>query len=552
MFKENKLHESPELFSVKNTLPINLQKKYEKSWAKSFYENVYTKIDEKVFEVLFSENYSRPNTPVNIYVSLEILKESFGLNDEDLIERFHFDNMFLFAMGLNNVGEKTISERAFYYMRSRVVEYEYNTGINLFNLVFKDIRDDYIEELEISKKMKRIDSTLIGSNIKRLNRIKLFLETLRVFLKGLDNKRLKRIVGKIRNYMEIDPENYVFKLSDEDAKIKIKEIAEDLYGVKLIFENDEEVRIRDSYKILERVIEEHLNIVDARKKKVELKDKKDLKSNSLQSPHDQDATFRSKGNQAKQGYSATIAETCDKDNKVQLITDVIVEENNKDDSKILEENFEEIMEEETEEAVVDGAYLNDGVREKSESNNKKIISTAIRGRKPKDNQVSSADFEMNESKILKCPMGMKPVSQEIKEDEIIAKFSHESCDCCKVNCLIRKNKKRDHVLILKRSKVESDKQREAFKDEEYIEKCKLRPAIEGTMFQIKLHLRNGKSRFRSKIKIKCRTILRSIAINYKRVHDYSIRELATQFFIWVEVQIKLLFVRNFKICLKWL
>jgi len=39
-------------------------------------------------------------------------------------------------MGLNRVGEKTISERAFYYMRRRVVEYEEKTGINLFEKIF--------------------------------------------------------------------------------------------------------------------------------------------------------------------------------------------------------------------------------------------------------------------------------------------------------------------------------------------------------------------------------------------------------------------------------
>ena len=53
LFKKNKSHEAPELFSVKNTLPENLQKRYEKSWAKSFYENVFCKIDETTFEVLF-------------------------------------------------------------------------------------------------------------------------------------------------------------------------------------------------------------------------------------------------------------------------------------------------------------------------------------------------------------------------------------------------------------------------------------------------------------------------------------------------------------------
>ena len=276
MFKENKLHEAPGLFSVKNTLPKNLKKRYDKSWAKDFYDNVFKKIDEEIFKVLFSNKYSRPNTPINIYVSLEILKELFGLTDEELLERFHFDNLFFLAMGIECIGDQTISDRAFYYMRSRVSEYEYNNDVNLFNKVFKDIKDDYIDELEINKKLKRIDSTLIGSNIRRLNRIKLFLETLKVFLKSLDKKRLKKLVKKIKDYIDIETENYVYKLSNEDAQLKIKEIAEHLYRVKWIFKNDKEIHQTQPYQILERVINEHLNVVDEKNKKVELKDKKEL------------------------------------------------------------------------------------------------------------------------------------------------------------------------------------------------------------------------------------------------------------------------------------
>lgn len=539
MFKKNKSHEAPGLFSVKNTLPKNLQKRYDKSWAKDFYDNVFNKIDEKIFKILFSDNYSRPNTPINIYVSLEILKELFGLTDEELLERYHFDNLFFLAMGIDCIGEKTISDRAFYYMRSRVSDYEYNTGINLFNIVFKNIKDDYIDELQISKKLKRIDSTLIGSNIRRLNRIKLFLETLRVFLKSLDKKRLKKLVKKIKGYIDIDTENYVYKLSNEDSQLKIKEIAEHLYRVKWIFKNDEEIHQTEQYQILERVVNEHLNVVDEKNKKVELKDKKDLSSDSLQSPYDPDATYKNKGNQAKHGYSITAAETCDKNNKVQIITDVIVEKNNVDDAKILEDNFDEIMEDETEEAIADGAYLNDGVREKSNKDNKKIITTAIRGRKPKKDIINSSDFKIENNKILKCPRGKNPVSQEINGDKLVAKFSQKSCEGCTLNCIIRKNKKRDHVLILKRSTIENDKQRQLYKNKEYLEKCKLRPAVEGTMFQIKLHLRNGKSKFRRIIKVRNRAILRSIAINYKRVHDNKVKELIMHFLFWTKLKINL-------------
>lgn len=542
MFKENKTHKMPELFSEKNLMPDNLKKKFESSWAKKFYEDVFCRIDEAILKVLFSENYSKPNTPVNIYISLEILKELFGLSDEKLLERFHFDNLFIFAMGLNRIGEKTISERAFYYMRSRVVDYEDKNGINLFEKVFANLKDDYIKKLGVSKKVKRIDSTLIGSNIRRLNRLKLFLEVLKCFLKELDDSNLLKLSDEIRKYKEVNTENYVFALTNDETKLKIKEIAEYLYRIKVLFENDG-ITESDSYKILERLVHEQINISDDGKK-VELKDQKDLSSSSLQSPHDPDATYRKKGNQAGQGYSVSVAETCDPENEIQIITDVIVEENNIDDSKILEDNFEKILEDETEEIIVDGAYLNRNVQKKISSSEKSIITTAIRGRKPDSNKVSSTDFEIEDNKIIKCPHGMKPIDQEFTEDKIIAKFSHGSCEGCPVNCIIRKNKRKAHVLELKKSKILSDIQRQKYNDREYLEKCKLRPAVEGTMFQIKLHLRNGKSKYRGKIKVRCSSILRSIAINFRRIHAYDQKVMAKMFIYKIIFKIKQIFEKQ--------
>lgn len=524
-------------------MPDNLKKKFEKTWAKNFYEDVFCRIDETIFKPLFSEKNSKPNTPVNIYVSLEILKELFGLSDEKLLDEFHFNNLFIFAMGLNRIGEKTISERAFYYMRSRVVDYEDKNGINLFENVFANLKDDYIKKLGISKKIKRIDSTLIGSNIRRLNRLKLFLEVLKCFLSELDENSLGKLSDEIRKYKGVSTENFAYALNNEESKLKIKEIAEYLYRIKVLFENDS-IKESDSYKILERLVHEQINISD-NGEKVELKAPKDLSSSSLQSPHDPDATYRKKRNQTSQGYSVSVAETCDPENEIQIITDVIVEENNIDDSKILENNFEEIMEDETEEVIVDGAYLNKNVQEKLSSSEKNIVTTAIRGKKPASNKVSSTDFEIEDNKIIKCPHGMKPTDQEFTEDKITARFSHESCAGCPLNCIIRKNKRKAHVLELKKSKILSDIQREKYNDREYLKKCKLRPAVEGTMFQIKLHLRNGKSKYRGKIKVRCSSILRSIAINFRRVHAYEQEQMAQQFIFEIIFIIKHTFSKIF-------
>lgn len=529
MFRENRTHEMPELFSEKNMMPENLQKRFEKSWAKGFYEDVFCRVDETIFSVLYSDKVSRPNLPVNLYVSLEILKELFGLSDEELLDRFHFDNLFIFAMGLNRVGERTISERAFYYMRRRVVDYEEKTGINLFEKVFVKLKDDYIEKFGVSQKVKRIDSTLIGSNIRRLNRLKLFLEVLCYFLKNSNESILEKISEEIKGYKDITPENYVFSMSSEDAKTKIQEIAEHLYRIKVLFAKDS-VSESEAYRILARLVDEQIESTD-KGKQVKLKDPSELTSSCLQSPYDPDATYRKKGNQARQGYSVSIAETCDPDNDLQLITDVITEENNVDDSTILEDNFDTIVGEDTEELIADGAYANKNVQDKLSKSKKNIVTTAIRGRKPDSDKVRSTDFKIENNHVVQCPYGKIPISQEFVNGKIIARYSHESCNSCSMKCIIRKNKRKPHVLEISKERLQMDMQREKYNDSDYLRKCKLRPAVEGTMFQIKLHLRNGKSRYRGKIKVRCSSIMRSIAINFKRVHAYRGMEALFHFIL---------------------
>jgi hypothetical protein len=449
-------------------------------------------------------------------------------------------------MGLNRIGERTISERAFYYMRRRVVDYEEKTGINLFEKVFVHLRDDYIKKFGISQKVKRIDSTLIGSNIRRLNRLKLFLEVLNYFLKHSDESILERLSEEIKVYKDITPENYVFSLTNDDARMKIQEIAQYLYRIKVLFAHDS-VSESQAYRILARLVDEQIEIT-GKGKGVKVKVSNELRSSCIQSPYDPDATYREKGKQASQGYSVSIVETCDPDNKLQVITHVITEKNNVDDSTILEDNFEAIVGEDTEELIADGAYANKSVQDRLSESKKTLITTAIRGRKPDSNKVRSTDFEIENNRIIRCPYGEIPIHQEYNNGVIIAHYAHESCSSCPLKCMIRKNKRKPHVLVITQERLQMDRQREKYNDSEYLKKCALRPAIEGTMFQFKLHLRNGKSRYRGKSKVKCSSILRTIAINFKRVYAYRLKEALSYFILRNSMIIKSFLARKNILC----
>ena len=96
------------------TLPKYLRKNLEKSWAVPFNTYIFSNIQEERFSVLYSNEVSRPNAPINVLVGLLILKQNFGLTDEDAIGSLHFDMRFQFALGTTSYEKQPISINTLY------------------------------------------------------------------------------------------------------------------------------------------------------------------------------------------------------------------------------------------------------------------------------------------------------------------------------------------------------------------------------------------------------------------------------------------------------
>ena len=91
MFRENESHLQGQMFTSVDNLPESALKRLEKSWANTFYKYFFKQIPEHVFAPFYSNNYSRPNIPVNVLVSLETMKCGFGWSNEVLYDQFLFD-----------------------------------------------------------------------------------------------------------------------------------------------------------------------------------------------------------------------------------------------------------------------------------------------------------------------------------------------------------------------------------------------------------------------------------------------------------------------------
>jgi hypothetical protein len=109
-----------------------------------------------------------------------------------------------------------------------------------------------------------------------------------------------------------------------------------------------------AYQVPERIFTENFNLVDSSPRP---KENTEIISGCLQSVDDLEATYRTKGTGHYKGYVANIAETCDPENPLQLITKVQVASNNVDDSQLLAEALPNLKERTgVETMITDGGY----------------------------------------------------------------------------------------------------------------------------------------------------------------------------------------------------
>jgi hypothetical protein len=75
-----------------------------------------------LFVDLYSEAISRPNTPVSVLVSVEIMKSGFGWSDEEVQEQVCYDLLVRHALGLDDLRAQILTLRTLYNFRRRVRE----------------------------------------------------------------------------------------------------------------------------------------------------------------------------------------------------------------------------------------------------------------------------------------------------------------------------------------------------------------------------------------------------------------------------------------------
>jgi Transposase domain (DUF772) len=313
MFKKNKHHLQPVLICSVSELPEEQREYLNKSWSGVFYREFFSRLDEEPFAVLYADMPSRPNVPVNVLVGLEHLKAGFGWSDEEMYEAFLYNLQVRFASGYYELGKGHFDLRTLYYFRERLSRYMQEHGVNLLDRAFEHVTAEQLAAFELKTGIQRMDSTMVGSNIRQVGRLQLLVEILQRVMRMLSADDRAHYSETFAPYLQGHAGQYVLHLKREEFPRHIQGIGE--FMQLLLGELKERYSKDPVYQVLERVFNEHFRVEGEMAK---AKTGRELSATSLQSPDDLEATFRHKSGKGYRGYVAKLMETCDPQNALQL------------------------------------------------------------------------------------------------------------------------------------------------------------------------------------------------------------------------------------------
>jgi len=527
MFRGNEGHRQTAFFSTVQHMPVGVKKMLEGSWAPAFRGLIFEKIDERRYFELYSPIGSRPNFPVNIWVGLEIIKGLFDYTDQELLEQFHFNLLTSYALGQENLGEVTLCERTLYYNRERLLEYEQRTGRNLLEEEFKAITEEALDRLPIDPRTQRMDSSFLGSFIKQMSRLELIVKVLKNLYHDLPPDEQTRWASRLAEYIDEEARHISYRLKRAEVEKHLRQLGTLLFELHQSYAIDEAISGLVSYEHVARVLLEQFSISEeAGQTTIALKPSKEISTTSLQNPADDEATFRRKNGESHKGYLLNVTETCSPENPVQLLTDICVRQNIVSDDAILSERLPEIKERTgVKEMIVDANFTSETSEAVCDEQGVNIVPTEVKGRHLSKETLSLTDFCFEGYRIISCPAGHSPLEQIDKAEKAhhIVRFLKEQCSSCPQvkGCPVR-CRKHFYSLSFDDRQLLLARRRQQLTKEDYQRKCRLRPAIEGTISQFKQRTHNSKLRVRGLGKVRNSVILMAIAINFGRIWAYSL------------------------------
>lgn len=488
------------------------------AWHNVFFREVVSRIDEQPYAALYADGQGRPNASVRIMIAMMILKEGQGWSDEQLYEACRFDLKVMRSLGLLHIDQDVPTESTYYEFRGLLGKYNEKESHDLLKDTFAQITSQQVKDLNIGGKKIRLDSKLINSNIAKSNRLELILEVTRKYVQyhipDLSKLTDPYLVDLVKQLQTKSTSNISYSLIGDQKKEMLLQLG---YLIQYLL-SQTKADTDDPENILARIYREQYVENSDREGQLELRDPRQISAASIQSVHDPDAAYRSKGEgpskQTVSGYHANITESCDEKDGVNLILDVEVIPANICEDAFLEsavDNSESVLQEahqtrapQIETVITDGGY--DSITNRAEM---------VKEERPQWDMIKSKGAEL-----------VYEIS-EIEEGQI--SVTHKPSN---QKCKVQRTRKGDKYVIINpcgqrrymtTQQIENYKNLQLLKSQKQPNNYNLRANVESTIHQCfhRLQKRN-KIKYRRQIKCQWYVLSRAFWVNMIRIRDYNL------------------------------
>jgi hypothetical protein len=523
VFRPNETHRQQDLFGVQSRLPRHTWELLKESLEYAFYEEIFCRIPESLFAELYDDSpATRPNAPVNRLVGALILQHMRDWTFEELIDRITFDVKVRAALGLWTLEEMAFCRATLFNFQKRVREHMGTTGRDIFAYVFDLLSAEQMERFGLKGEIQRCDSTQVGSNIRAFTRIELLVEVVLRMWRVLGEAGQARHAERFDLYVKAKTSgHFLYRLRKSELDATLERLGE--FYAWMVEALKADYGDTEIYRIVCRLFAEQFTRVE---EKVAVRAGKEIRSDSLQSPDDLDATYREKDGEVFHGFVLHAAETADPENPLQLVTDVVVEPNNRDDSRILHDRLPAMKEKTPDlgELHTDATYASEDNDRLEARLDIAHVQTAIRG------HLSPAPIHIERDEAglyrIRC-FADHMVQGEPTPTRFKAAFPASACAGCPFagSCPGQRMARggrthyftEDHLLRQARHRRLQELPQE---------RRTLRANVEATMRQFNAPLRNGKLRTRGLHAAGRYGFLRAVGINFGRIYRHQ-RKIAS-------------------------
>ena len=204
-----------------------------------------------------------------------------------------------YALHTTSFEEQPLSDKTLSRFRRRCYDYETLHNKDLYHDCVKDLSASIAKLMRINGKIRRMDSMMIESNIRKLSRMELIYTCISKMAVSINKANDSALPEDLKHYTDPDDFNRViYHQRSTDAEDRLKQLLAD--ADKLLTLCESGYQDSTEYDLFVRCLSEQ-TVVENGTRRLRTKEDGGMNSSIMQNPSDPEATFRNKAGKEHRG-----------------------------------------------------------------------------------------------------------------------------------------------------------------------------------------------------------------------------------------------------------